>query len=151
MAARWHRRRLIAVALVFNEDRDLLLCRMPKDRGVFPGQWSLPGGGVEEGERIEEALRREVHEELGLEVDDVEQLFFRDLVHTKLRDGASELIYMVFLVFSCRAMKPEVKLSEEFDAYAWVAPSELPRYVHDAFTLGTLQRAGLIPNTGTAK
>ncbi|MEE8524399.1 MAG: NUDIX domain-containing protein, partial [Thermoanaerobaculia bacterium] len=49
MPARWKRRRLIAVALVFNEDDELLLCRMPPNRGVFPGKWSLPGGGIEDG------------------------------------------------------------------------------------------------------
>ncbi|MDI5349372.1 NUDIX domain-containing protein, partial [Salmonella enterica subsp. enterica serovar Kentucky] len=40
-----------------------LLCKMADNRGVFPGQWALSGGGVEPGERIEEALRREVREE----------------------------------------------------------------------------------------
>ena len=57
------RRHVIVVPLVSNRDDQLLICRMPPDRGVYPGQWGLPGGGVEDGERLEDALRREIREE----------------------------------------------------------------------------------------
>lgn len=57
------RQRTIVCPLIQN-DGCYLLCKMADDRGVFPGQWALSGGGVEPGERIEEALRREVREEL---------------------------------------------------------------------------------------
>ena len=58
------RQRTIVCPLIQN-DGAYLLCKMADDRGVFPGQWALSGGGVEPGERIEEALRREIREELG--------------------------------------------------------------------------------------
>ncbi len=58
------RQRTIVCPLIQNEGH-YLLCKMAPDRGVFPGQWALSGGGVEPGERIEEALRREIREELG--------------------------------------------------------------------------------------
>lgn len=58
------RQRTIVCPLIQNEGH-YLLCKMAADRGVFPGQWALSGGGVEPGERIEEALRREIREELG--------------------------------------------------------------------------------------
>lgn len=51
------RQRTIVCPLIQN-DGCYLLCKMADDRGVFPGQWALSGGGVEPGERIEEALRR---------------------------------------------------------------------------------------------
>lgn len=58
------RQRTIVCPLIQN-DGHYLLCKMAADRGVFPGQWALSGGGVEPGERLEEALRREIREELG--------------------------------------------------------------------------------------
>ena len=58
------RQRTIVCPLIQN-DGAYLLCKMADDRGVFPGQWALSGGGVEPGEQIEEALRREIREELG--------------------------------------------------------------------------------------
>ena len=44
--------RTIVVALIRNRRGEILLCKMPEDRGVYPGQWGLPGGGIEEGETI---------------------------------------------------------------------------------------------------
>uniref|UniRef100_UPI00111998B8 nucleoside triphosphatase NudI n=1 Tax=Salmonella enterica TaxID=28901 RepID=UPI00111998B8 len=51
------RQRTIVCPLIQN-DGCYLLCKMVDNRGVFPGQWALSGGGVEPGERIEEALRQ---------------------------------------------------------------------------------------------
>ena len=42
--------RVIVVGIVQNELGEYLICKMPQGRGVFPGQWGLPGGGIEEGE-----------------------------------------------------------------------------------------------------
>lgn len=78
------RRRLIVVPLIQRADGRCLLIKMPPHRGVFPGQWGLPGGGVEEGERIEDAPRREVREELQLELLTVEPRYFKGQVHERL-------------------------------------------------------------------
>lgn len=75
------RQRTIVCPLIQN-DGCYLLCKMADDRGVFPGQWALSGGGVEPGERIEEALRREVREELG-----------EQLVLSEITPGPSVMIF----------------------------------------------------------
>jgi len=65
---RW---RVGVVGVIQNAADQYLICRKPKNRGVFPGQWALPGGGIEPGERMEAALRREIKEEVGIEVFDI--------------------------------------------------------------------------------
>ena len=79
------RQRTIVCPLIQN-DGAYLLCKMADDRGVFPGQWALSGGGVESGERIEEALRREIREELGeqLLLTEITPWTFSDDIRTKM-------------------------------------------------------------------
>ena len=57
----------IAVGAIAVKDGRLLMVRRAHDPGA--GLWSLPGGRVEHGEYLSDALRREVAEETGLEVD----------------------------------------------------------------------------------
>ena len=137
--------RVIVVALVQNQKGDYLICRMPKDRGVFPGQWGLPGGGIEEGERMEPALRREMREELGIEISDIKPLFFKDGEHRKsFADGTQRDVYMIFLIFSCRAASEELKLSPEFSEYAWVERNSLGKYNLNSATVETFRQAGAL-------
>ena len=123
------RRRTIVVPIIRNDQGDLLLCRMPPNRGVFPGQWGLAGGGIEDGESMFEALHREVREELGITVSKVTPLSFRDDVRTKrYADGTEEPLYLIYLLFECLANSTEVSLNDEFDAYAWVSETQLAEY-----------------------
>jgi 8-oxo-dGTP diphosphatase len=58
----------VAAAVVFREDGRFLLGQRPEDK-VYPGYWEFPGGKIEPGEAPLAALRRELHEELGIEVE----------------------------------------------------------------------------------
>lgn len=140
------RQRTIVCPLIQN-DGCYLLCKMADDRGVFPGQWALSGGGVEPGERIEEALRREVREELGeqLVLSDITPWTFSDDVRTKTyADGSQEEIYMIYLIFDCVATNREVKINEEFQAFAWVKAEDLGSYDLNIATRKTLTLKGLL-------
>ncbi|MBJ8993666.1 nucleoside triphosphatase NudI [Citrobacter braakii] len=140
------RQRTIVCPLIQN-DGCYLLCKMADDRGVFPGQWALSGGGVEPGERIEEALRREVREELGeqLVLSDITPWTFSDDVRTKTySDGSQEEIYMIYLIFDCVAANREVKINEEFQAFAWVKAEDLGSYDLNIATRKTLTLKGLL-------
>lgn len=61
-------RRIRVVAAVVRRGDAVLVTRRP-DRPGRPGQWEFPGGKIERGEREEEALRREILEELGCAVE----------------------------------------------------------------------------------
>lgn len=63
----------VALALLRKEDRWFLQRRDPGN-AVLPGRWEFPGGKVEAGESMEEALRRELQEELGLAVSGLHPL-----------------------------------------------------------------------------
>ena len=140
------RQRTIVCPLIQN-DGCYLLCKMADDRGVFPGQWALSGGGVEPGERIEEALRREVREELGeqLVLSKITPWTFSDDIRTKTyADGSQEEIYMINLIFDCVAANREVNINEEFQAFAWVKAEDLGTYDLNIATRKTLTLKGLL-------
>jgi nucleoside triphosphatase len=138
--------RIIAVGLIQNAAGDYLICRKPESRGVFPGQWALPGGGIEPGERMDAALRREVKEEVGLEIEDIQPLFFKDGQYQKLYpDGSSKNIYMIFLLFSCLARAGEVHLGEEFESYAWVSAERLVDFDLNEETRRSFVKVGVLP------
>ena len=140
------RQRVILCPLIQNQGA-YLLCKMPSDRGVFPGQWALSGGGQEPDETIEEGLRREIREELGeaLVIEKVEPWTFRDDRRVKTyADGTTEEIYMIYLIFDCHAGNRDVKINDEFEDYAWVLPQDLAAYELNEATRFTLAQKGLL-------
>jgi|SRR5882724_5782042 len=137
--------RVIVVGIIQNDRDDYLICKMPKGRGVFPDQWGLPGGGIETGEKMEPALRRELREELGIEVTDIKPLFFSDGQHKKsFENGSQREVYMIFLIFLCRAASTELQLSPEFSEYAWVPSHSLIEYNLNNATIETFRKAGIV-------
>ena len=140
------RQRIIVCPLIQNAG-EYLLCKMASDRGVFPGQWALPGGGVEPGETIEAALRREITEELGAEllISDVTPWTFRDDVRNKTYpDGTTEEIYMIYLIYDCRSVNRVITFNNEFQEIIWVPPNSLKEMDLNEATRITFTQKGLI-------
>lgn len=111
--------RLAVKALVRDQQGEkILLIRRSAQSRQFKGKWDLPGGKVDAGESFDEALRREVAEETGVEIS-VDALA-----------GALEFetpgARLAVLVMECRQLSGEVRLSDEHDAHAWVPREELP-------------------------
>jgi len=136
--------RVIVVPVIRNDAGAFLICRMPPDRGVFPGLWGLPGGGIEPGETMLDALHREAREELGLTIVSADPLFFKEARHSKrYPDGSTQMVHMIFLLFDCRAAGGKVHLNEEFDAYAWVSPDQLGQFALNDQTRDTFLKMGV--------
>jgi len=63
--------RTIVSALIFSKDSKLLMgMKDPRSGGVYADCWHIPGGGVDDGETKEQALRREMLEEVGIDIAD---------------------------------------------------------------------------------
>ncbi|MFB6209794.1 MAG: NUDIX domain-containing protein [Candidatus Nanohaloarchaea archaeon] len=104
-------------ALILNEKDEIFLMKSPK----WDGQWLVPGGHVEKGERIEECVKREVEEEVGLEVDDIELVTVLEGMPERFERDT----HFIFLNYSCRAGEKEVELDEEEAVdYVWMDPKE---------------------------
>ena len=76
----------VAVAVLIRSDGAALLAQRPETK-VYSGYWEFPGGKIEPGEPVPEALRREVREELGVEVERAYPWITRVFVypHAKVR------------------------------------------------------------------
>ena len=61
----------VAVGVLLQADGRFLLTSRPEGK-VYAGYWEFPGGKLEAGETVAQALKRELHEELGIQVDDIE-------------------------------------------------------------------------------
>lgn len=140
-------RQRIIVCPIIENNGEYLLCKMADDRGVFPSQWALSGGGMEPGETIEQALRREIREELGeaLQITQMTPWTFRDDVRTKTYpDGTQEPIYMLYLIFDCVSANRQITVNEEFQEVAWVRPDKLGELDLNEATRITFAQKGML-------
>jgi ADP-ribose pyrophosphatase YjhB (NUDIX family) len=102
----------------------ILLCK--KDGLSF---WMLPGGRIELGEKATEAVRREVLEELGAEVEAVELLWIiENLFHHDDRGFHEYGLYFVCDVGSAFQERPEFRGAEQDLLFEWVAKDSLDKF-----------------------
>lgn len=107
---------MVAAALVDGERRVLLQLRAPGR--AMAGLWEFPGGKVEEGERPEAALARELKEELGIEVDP------GSLTPAAFASADNQGRHMLLLLYLCRQWRGD-PLPLDAAALRWVRPDEM--------------------------
>ncbi len=133
---RYPKHPLIGVgALIYDRDRVLMA-----ERGGEPlkGWWSIPGGLVETGESLDDAIRREVREETGLEVRPlgVLQIFERIMRDTQ---GAAEYHY-VLVDYVCRITGGTLRAGDDVSRVEWVRRRDLKKLKITEGTLTVIEK-----------
>jgi putative (di)nucleoside polyphosphate hydrolase len=133
-------------ALVVNPAGSLLIC----ERATIRGAWQFPQGGVDLGETPEQALFREVREEIGFEPRHYEvigrrggyrYLYPHDARGKKLRKHGSHGQEQTYFLCHLKSDAPQVNVNQkprEFRAYRWILPQEfdldwLPVFKRDIY------------------
>ena len=122
-------------ALIFRRNRVLLV-----ERGKEPlkGYWSLPGGLVETGERLEAAIQREVLEETGLVV---RPAYLAEIFERIMHDQAGAVEYHYVLAdYVCKVVSGEPKASDDASGVDWFRVDRLEELLLTEGTCEVIQR-----------
>jgi ADP-ribose pyrophosphatase YjhB (NUDIX family) len=120
-ARSYPQRPYLAVSAAIIRDGNILVVR--RARPPANGLFTLPGGVVEAGEALIEALVREVREETGLTIEPLAMAGFRESI---VRDSLDRVErHFVILCFAARWIAGEPVLSDELSEARWLVPSQL--------------------------
>jgi len=134
---RYPSRPFLGVGALIFENGNILLIERAKE--PLKGYWSLPGGILETGERLEEGIRREVLEETGLEVD---PFSFFEIFERIMPDANGRVEYHYVLVdYLCRPTGGRLEAGSDVSRVAWVAEANLRDYRLTEGTLAVVERA----------
>jgi len=121
-------------ALIVNKEGKILLTKSHK----WFDKYTLPGGHIEVGETMRDAVIREVREEVGLDVEVAEMLLMQEAIFAKEFWKRKHFIFFDFL---CKSKDQQVKLDgRELQEYVWEYPGAAFRLELDSFTRKTLER-----------
>jgi 8-oxo-dGTP diphosphatase len=120
-ARAYPQRPFLAVSAAIVRDGKILVVR--RARAPAHGLYTLPGGVVEAGETLMEAVAREVREETGMTVEPVALAGFREAVARDAQDRVER--HFVILCFAAHWQAGEPVLNEELDEARWIDPAEL--------------------------
>lgn len=106
--------------IIVNQDGKILIIkRAVRKEKAYPGLWDLPGGGVEEGETLQQAAVREAKEETGLDIKPGEDYFY--VYHYEDKD-----LYVYGMI--SKISNTSVMLSEEHTECRWISKDEYKNF-----------------------
>lgn len=120
------------MAAVVIHEHKILIVRRPQDK-ILGGFWVFPGGKIEEGEEPEEALSRELREELSLNLKDF--IYLDKASH----DYPSGRIHIRFYASRVKDATVDPEPGEVAD-FRWIHPEELDQYTFPPADAGVLKR-----------
>ena len=111
-------------ALIFNNEGQVLLSKRSKNSRNEKGCWEAPGGSVDFGEKLEDAVKREIIEEFGIKIEVIRQLPAHDHILSK------EKQHWVASCFVCKYTKekaPKIMEPEKCDGVGWFDLNKMPK------------------------
>jgi ADP-ribose pyrophosphatase YjhB (NUDIX family) len=108
-------------AVIVDAGRALLVRRATEP---LKGEWSVPGGMLELGEKLRDGVRREALEETGLDVEPGELLDVLDSIFTD--DQGRAQYHYVLIDYMCRTVSGVAKAGTDVSEVRWVAEEDLP-------------------------
>lgn len=111
------RPRVVVGVIVWRKGGDIFLCRSHK----WGDKWVVPGGHIEFGERMEDAVVREIKEETGMEVNNVQFVHIDEGIFPPEFHQKRHFIYLHFAAFTDN---DAVELNDEAQEYAWTTPAQ---------------------------
>jgi len=119
-------------ALIFNLQNKIFLMKSHK----WKDKYVLPGGHIELGEKIEDALKREIKEETGLEIFDIVFICFQEFI---FEDIFWKKKHFIFLDYACKTKSDKVILNSEGQEFVWVTLKEALKLPIEPYTKRTIQ------------
>ncbi|MBN1892975.1 NUDIX hydrolase [bacterium] len=108
-------------ALIADDQNRILVIRRANTR-FGEGRWCLPGGKIDYGETAEQAVIKEISEEMSLRCTSCDFFCYRDGLPSGLSDMHCPTVF-----FECRT-SGKIKLNDESSAFAWISPNELGEF-----------------------
>lgn len=108
----------VAVGIIIQENR-VLLCQR-KRTARYALKWEFPGGKVEAGEQIDECLKRELHEELGIDAT-IGELYYRQSYQYQ-DSGTFDVFYHMVHSYAGEL------INHVFESFQWVPINELTQF-----------------------
>jgi nucleoside triphosphatase len=120
-------------ALIFNPKGEIFLMTSPK----WLEKYVIPGGHIELGETMEQALKREIKEETNLEIFDIEFISFQEFIFGQ---DFYKKKHFIFFDFACKTNGGEVILDKEGSDYIWVSLEDALKLSIEPYTRTTILR-----------
>jgi nucleoside triphosphatase len=121
-------------ALVVHSNGKVLMVTSNK----WGNKYTVPGGHIELGERAEDAIKREVKEETGLDAEPVKLLLIQQAIYP---EDYYRHEHFIFMDYVCDAKSSQVILDgKELQTYAWVDPKEALKLELEEYTRNFVQK-----------